>query len=247
MLQHEIPFQWPAPDPVVSGFRSDGNAPGGIFVHGFRSHCDGEKAISLARHAARRGRFWIRYNQRNCGLDNAAFANFTVGQSVEDLSSILDSLGHPVILIGSSLGAVISLQAAQRRPQTIRGLLLIAPAFRFVSRHFAALPDGTIDLWRTRGVLHFPDYYQGGEFPLGYGFYEDALHYADLGPWKFDFPVTILHGEHDELLPSEDSRELQKMILSPSVTLDIVPDGDHRLVDAIPLMCEKLDSLWKSV
>jgi hypothetical protein len=246
MLSHENSFQWPVQAPVLSGFRSDGAAPVGVFVHGFRSHCDGEKAVSLARHASVRGRPWIRYNQRHCGLDNEAFANFTVGRSIADLSSIIDSLGHPVILVGSSLGAVISLQAAQSSPQSVRGMLLIAPAFRFVSRHFATLPGGTVERWRNRGILHFPDYYEGGEFPLNYEFYQDALDYADLGPWKFDFPVTILHGENDELLPQEDSRDLQQHIQSPSVTLDIVTGGDHRLVDSIPLMCRKLDALWKS-
>ena len=243
-LPGESPFGWPAADPALRGRRLDGDPPCGIFVHGFRSHCDGEKAVSLARHAADRGRAWVRYNQRHCGQGNAAFASFTVGQSIDDLSTFLDSLGHPVILVGSSLGALISLEAARSRPGLVRGLILIAPAYRFVSRHFATLPGAAIKQWRERGVLYFPDLYEGGEFPLNYGFYRDALDYAQLGCWKFDFPVAILHGEHDELLPPEDSLDLQKNISSPSVTLDIVPGGDHRLVGATPLMCRKLDELW---
>lgn len=245
MPNNELPFQWPPGDPALSGFRLEGQSPGGIFMHGFRSHCDGEKAVALARHAENRGRSWLRYNQRNCGLGNDDFVHFTVGQSIADLVSIMDFLGHQIILVGSSLGAVISLQAAQLRPEAIRGMLLIAPAHQFVARHFTTLPEGAIDRWRSRGIFNFPDYYEGGEFPLGYGFYEDALRYADPGLWKFDFPVAILHGENDELLPPDDSRELLQRIQSPSVTLDIVSGGDHRLKAAIPLMCEKIDSLWK--
>lgn len=241
----ELPFLWPPGDPALSGFHFAGKAPGGIFMHGFRSHCDGEKAVSLARHAESRGRAWLRYNQRYCGRGNDAFVHYTVGQSINDLVSILDFLGQPVILVGSSLGAVISLQAAEIRPAAISGMLLIAPAYRFVMRHFEKLPLETIRRWRSRGFLDFPDYYEGGEFPLGYGFYEDALRYADPGPWKFNFPVAILHGENDELLPPDDSRELQQRIRAPSVTLDIVPEGDHRLQAAIPLMCRKIDFLWK--
>lgn len=247
MLPRETRFQWPSGEPALSGYRLDGDPPGGIFVHGFRSHCDGEKAVSLAQHAAARGRAWLRYNQRHCAQGNDAFAEFSVGQSVADLCSVLDLLGHPVILVGSSLGGVISLHAARNRPDAVRGLLLIAPACRFVSRYFASLPAGAKDHWRRRGVLHFPDYYEGGEFPLQYGFYADALDYADPGAWKFDFPVSILHGERDELLPPADSRDLERSIDSPSVTLEVVPGGDHRLIDSIPLMCRKLDLLWQSV
>jgi pimeloyl-ACP methyl ester carboxylesterase len=100
-------------------------------------------------------------------------------------------------------------------------------------------------LWRRQDVLYFPDRYTGGRFPLRYAFYEDAIDFADLGPWNLDAPVAIVHGEHDELLPPEDSRELQRRIRSPSVSLDVVPGGDHRLNAAIALMCEKLDALWK--
>lgn len=240
----ETRFRWPPDDPALRGYRLEGDIPGGVFIHGFRSHCDGEKAVSLARHAAKRGRSWIRYNQRNCGLGSGTFAHFTIGRSVDDLVSVLDLVGHPVILVGSSLGALISLQAARRRPEFVRGLLLIAPAVRFFTRHFKSLPDGKIDLWRKQGVMNFPDYYEGGEFTLQYGFYEDALDYANPGPWEFNFPVTILHGEYDELLPAEDSRELLRNIRSPRANLEIVASGDHRLSTAIPLMCQKLDELW---
>ena len=240
----ETRFRWPPDDPALRGYRLEGDIPGGVFIHGFRSHCDGEKAVSLARHAAKRGRSWIRYNQRNCGPGSDTFAHFTIGRSVDDLVSVLDLVGHPAILVGSSLGALISLQAARRRPEFVRGLLLIAPAVRFFTRHFKSLPDGKIDLWRKQGVMNFPDYYEGGEFTLQYGFYEDALDYANPGPWEFNFPVTILHGEFDELLPADDSRELLRNIRSPRANLEIVASGDHRLSTAIPLMCQKLDELW---
>ena len=247
MPTKETRFRWPPHDPALKGYRLQGDIPGGVFIHGFRSHCDGEKAVALARHAAKRGRSWIRYNQRNCGPGSDTFAHFTIGRSVDDLVSIFDHVGHPVILVGSSLGAVISLQAAQRRPESVCGLLLIAPAVRFVARYFKSLPDGKIDLWRKQGVMNFPDYYEGGEFALQYGFYENALEYANPGPWEFHFPVNILHGEYDELLPTDDSRELQRNIRSPCVNLEIIAGGDHRLSAAIPLMCQKLDDLWNQV
>lgn len=213
-------------------------------MHGFRSHCDGEKARALAAHAAIRGRSWLRFNLRYCGQTDIEFARFTLTQAIDDTVCVLDLLRHPTVLVGSSLGAVIALQSAERRPRLVSGLLLLAPAIRFVQRHFASLPGKDVTAWRETGTFRFPDQYAGGHFELNYGFYEDALRYRDLGPWKFDFPVAILHGQHDELLPPEDSIELKDNITAPSISLDIVPNGDHRLNDAIPLVCTKLDCLW---
>ena len=186
----------------------------------------------------------MRFNQRYCGQTDREFAHFTLTQAIADTVSVLDILRQPAVLVGSSLGAVIALQAATRRPQWVSGLLLVAPATRFVARHFASLPDKDIAAWRETGSFRFPDQYEGGHFELDYGFYEDALQYRELGPWNFDFPVAILHGQDDELLPSLDSIELKRNITAPSVSLDIIPNGDHRLNGAIPLMCTKLDCLW---
>lgn len=243
MLAQEKP--WSLHNQALRGYQLVGTDPGGLFFHGFRSHCDGEKAIGLASHAAIRGRSWLRYNQRYCGQTNAEFAHFTVSQAITDALSVLDLVRQPVVIVASSLGAVIALQAAQQRVGLIAGLLLIAPAIRFVERHFLSLPDNELADWSTQGTKLFQDYYEGGFYALDYAFYEDALHYKNLGPWKFDCPVSILHGEDDELIPPADSTELKQIIETTSVTVDIISDGDHRLNGAIAPMCKKLDGLWK--
>lgn len=244
MLAQEKEFKWPAHAPRITGYRLAGAQPGGIFLHGFRSHCDGEKARALARHAAARKRSWLRYNQRYCAQSNDEFAHFTLSQAINDAVALLDHFRQPSVLVGSSLGAVIALQAAQRRSKWVSGLLLLAPAVRFVERHFSSLPDDEIRQWREHGARTFPDDYSGGVFALEYAFFADAMGYRALGPWKFDCPVSILHGQRDELLPVDDSLELRAMIHSPSIDLDIIADGDHRLTDAIPAMRHKLDTLW---
>ncbi|MDJ0957873.1 MAG: alpha/beta hydrolase [Arenicellales bacterium] len=245
MLSQEKPFVWPPDTQALRGCQLVGTSPGGMFLHGFRSHCDSEKALGLASHAAIRDRSWLRYNQRHCGQTDDEFAHFTVSQAVTDAIAVLDTLPQPVVLVGSSLGALIALQAAQQRTASIAGLLLIAPATRFIERYFLSLPDDEIADWYNAGTKPFEDEYEDCSYSLNYAFYEDATKYRHIGPWKLTCPVSILHGEKDEIIPLEDSMELEQMIESTAVTLEIIASGDHRLNGSIPIMCSKLDQLWQ--
>ena len=245
MLLKEKPFVWPNDGQILKGYQQVGTDPGGLFLHGFRSHCDGEKALGLANHAAKRGRSWLRYNQRYCGQTDDEFAHFMVSQAITDALILIDMLSKPIVLVGSSLGAVIALQAAQQRVETIAGLLLIAPATRFVERYFLSLPDDQLADWCNAGTKYFEDRYEEGSYSLNYAFYEDAIKYQHIGPWKLNCPVSILHGEKDEIIPVEDSMELKQMIAATVVTLEIIANGDHRLNGSILLMCSKLDQLWQ--
>ena len=245
MLPREKPFVWPQDSQALKGFQLVGTDPGGVFLHGFRSHCDSEKALGLANHAANRGRSWLRYNQRHCGQTDEEFAHFTVSQAVTDALTMLDTLSRPIVLVGSSLGALIALQAAQQRVESIVGLLLIAPALRFVERYFLSLPTDEIADWYDAGKKSFEDDYEDGSYSLNYAFYEDAINYRNIGPWKINCPVSILHGERDEIIPLEDALELEQMIETTAVALKVIANGDHRLNASIPIMCSKLDQLWQ--
>lgn len=244
MLDQETSFRCPDANPAVTGYRLTGSVPGGVFLHGFRSHCDGAKARALARHAARRRRAWLRFDQRHCGRDDPRFARFTITRAIDDAVAVLDLLRQPAVLVGSSLGALIALHAADRRPALVRGLLLLAPAVRFVERVFAGLAAEEVEAWRTGGTRRFADRFEGGHFHLDYGFYRDAMAYLHPRPWKFACPVAILHGDQDELLPARDSVQLKGSIQAPAVSLEIIEGGDHRLSTAIGPMCRALDQLW---
>lgn len=231
---------------VLRGFVRQGSSRRiGVFIHGFRSHCDGGKSRGLSALAAANGYRWLRFDQRGCGASTGQFRRFTITRAVNDIERLLESLGEPrCVLVGSSLGALIAIHAASSGRCHVDGLVLIAPALRF-AEHFLReqLADRELELWRRRGYRWFPDLYAGGCFRLDYGFCADALRY-DFPPGKLPCPVLVIHGDRDELLPLDDSRQWVDRLDCPSRGLEIIEGGDHRLTQWTDLIARRTETLW---
>jgi pimeloyl-ACP methyl ester carboxylesterase len=233
----------------LRGYMRDGEGAVGVFVHGFRSHCGGEKSLALARHAADRGYPWLRVDLGGHGASGGEFSRFRLSALLADLEAVLDFLGErPVVLVGSSMGGWLSALAALRRPEQVAGLLLIAPAFNFIQNRFGALPADMLARWEQQGAWTFDDPYGGDPIALEHGIVADAADHDVLEPApRLACPVRILHGERDEVVPVSVSREFVARARAPSITLTVVPDGDHRLGAAIPLMAAAVDEFFQDM
>jgi len=228
--------------------RAGGAAPAGVFIHGFRSHCDGDKARRLSEAAGALGCPWLRYDQRGCGGSSGEFRRFTLSRAIADVSRVLDVLEAPrFVLAGSSLGALIALHAAGARTHRVDGLLLIAPALWF-PRHFIQeqLSEAELTEWQCRGYRWFPDLYAGGCYRLDYDFCADAMHYCHP-PETLHCRVRVLHGTRDELLPWRETRDWVERLDCPNRTLEIIQGGDHRLTEWSDVITRHLETLINEV
>jgi abhydrolase domain-containing protein 10 len=233
-------------DATLRGFRRrGGGSRTGIFIHGFRSHCDGEKSRHLSAVAAAGGLGWLRFDQRGCGRSSGEFRRFTVSGAIADTGRVLESLGEPsYILVGSSLGALTAIHVAAAGRHRIDGLVLIAPALRFTERFIdRQLGGDDLAAWRRRGYRWFPDLYQGTCYRLDYTFCADALGYREP-PVELPCPVRVIHGTRDELLPLADTENWLERLDSPSAGLEIVEGGDHRLSGWTDIIARQTEILW---
>ena len=233
----------------LRGFSRQGTDPRrGVFLHGFRSQCDGEKSRRLSETAGRNGYGWLRFDQRGSGASSGEFRRFTLSGAIEDTRRILESLGDPpCVLVGSSLGALIALHVAATQKHRIEGLILIAPALRFTQRYIHdQLSDAQLDGWRRRGYRWFPDLYAGGCFRLDYSFCADALEYAEP-PARLSRPVRVIHGTRDELLPLKDTRDWLAGLDCPAGALEIVEGGDHRLTERSDVIARLTETLFNEI
>jgi len=157
---HERPFSLdPAPGCRLRGNILDfGTEPVGVFLHGFRSDSRGEKAESLLRHAKSRRYSWVRFDFSGHGRSDGVLSEFSITDALRDVSAVLEMFApRPAILVGSSLGGWLAELAAQRTPDRVKAMLLIAPAFNFMQNFLAGLDTGKLNRWRRDGIQDFTD------------------------------------------------------------------------------------------
>lgn len=137
---------------------------------------------------------------------------------------------RPAVVVGSSLGALIAIDANRRGVRA--PLLLIAPAIGFGNRWVEKLPAGD--------PLTFFHHSEGREMPIRRRFFESlaGLQNDDDPPAG---PVAVVMGTRDESVPIAHVREVWRRWdasgrLAPGSRFLEIAGGDHGLVDHAPLL-----------
>lgn len=154
----------------------------------------------------------------------------------------------PALIVGSSLGALVALAAADAAPAA--PLVLIAPALGFGRRWIEKLPPGD--------PVRFFHHGEGREMPIHRAFFEEmAASAADASPPRA--PVTIVMGARDESVPIDavravweqwrDAGEASKNVgeaspsfrrLDPASRFVEIAGGDHGLTAFVPEIAREI-------
>ena len=201
-----------------------------IYLHGFASSPGSAKAVYL------RDRF-LSCNSSLAvpDLNQDDFSHLTISRQIAQVEALFPPENTPVTLIGSSLGGLTSAFIAQRHSQVQR-LVLLAPAFGFLSHWLPQLEEEQLHQWQVSGYLPIYHYGEMRSLPLHYKFVEDAHQYQQTQLVR-PVPTLILHGKQDEVIPITASREYATV--RPWVKL-IELDSDHALTDMMPKIWEAI-------
>jgi pimeloyl-ACP methyl ester carboxylesterase len=208
-----------------------GHAPTVVFLPGFRSDMNGDKASALAAFCAARAQACLRFDYSGHGASGGRFEDGTIGQWLRDTLAVIDYLGDgPLILVGSSMGGWIALLAALARKERIAAFIGIAAAPDFTETlMWQAMMPAQRDTLLREGVLHVPSQY-GEPTPITRALIEDGRNHLLLNhPIAIDCPVRLLHGQRDPDVPWETALRIAERVTSQDVQLILVKDGDHRL------------------
>ena len=201
-----------------------------IYLHGFASSPESRKARDLSDRFAK-----LNIPLGIPDLNQGDFTNLTLTRQIQQVEATFPPPSTPVTLIGSSFGGLTAAWLGQTHTQVER-LVLLAPAFGFLSHWLPRLGFDQVQQWKSEGFL--PVYHHGAEkmLPISYQFAEDAAQYRESEIQR-SVPTLIIHGTKDEVIPVESSIEFAKT--RPWVQL-IQLDSDHGLTDAT-------DTIWQAI
>lgn len=143
----------------------------------------------------------------------------------------------PEVIVGSSLGALVALEASRRGARA--PLLLIAPALGFGRRWMEKLPPGDPLLFFHHG--------EEKELPIHRRFFEQlATLDTDRDPPAGR--VVVMMGGRDESVPLESVRRVWESWersgrLAPGSRFLEIPGGDHGLVEHADAIAREIRSL----
>ncbi|HUD60461.1 MAG TPA: alpha/beta hydrolase [Acetobacteraceae bacterium] len=211
--------------------RQHGASPTVLFLPGFRSDMNGDKATALAEFCAGRGQAMVRFDYSGHGSSGGRFGDGTIDRWTKDALAVIDrQTDGPQVLVGSSMGGWIALLAALARPHRVAALVGIAAAPDFTEAlMWQAMTFAERATLMRNGILDVPSEY-GGPYPITRALIEDGRTHLVLdAPIGIDCSVRLLHGQQDPDVPWEMSMRIAERLTSKDVQVLLVKDGDHRL------------------
>ena len=236
-----------------------GNAPGVFWMSGFKSEMRSTKASFLDEWAACRGQAYTRFDYSGHGLSAGRFEDGTLSRWLEEAVAVFDHVTEgPQVVVGSSMGGYLALlmachflaRTSTGRPGRISGMVLIAPAWNMTEDlMWKNAPEEARRAILEDGVWMRPSRYEDGPYPITRALIEDGrTHLMASTPWNPGCPVEILQGAKDPDVPYEHVRRLADLLIDVPVTLNVVPEGEHRLSEPedLALLATRIEHLLET-
>jgi uncharacterized protein len=204
-----------------------------FYLHGFASSPQSSKARFFSDRLAELG-----LKTHVPDFNQPDFSTLTISRMLQQLEKRVAALPPgPVVLVGSSLGGFVAIEAAARQVSEARHpisrLVLLAPAVELEWERWTEIVDcGGIDAWQRDGEIEIFHYADDRPQPLKYTFYEDARHY-DASRRRLDLPMIIFQGRQDESVSPPLVEQFARA--QPHATLHLLDDG-HQLKESLPFI-----------
>ena len=210
------------------------NSPYIVFLHGFMSDLEGKKPKAFFNFAKKNKFGFLALEYSGHGKSSGKFTNGNISKwTTETCLSIKKIVKkNKFILIGSSMGAWISLNQFKFFKKQIVGFLGIGSAPEFLENL----------MWKKFTKKMKLETIQNGIYNLKHGDYiypitlqliKDGRKNKVLNKKIMSkIQVTMIHGQKDEVVPVSYSRKVLKIFKKAKKKLIIVNDGDHSLSSA---------------
>ena len=202
-----------------------------VFLHGFMSNLEGKKPKTFLNFAKKNKLGFLAFEYSGHGKSSGKFINGNISKWTKETSQLIKKVvkKNKIILVGSSMGAWISLNQFKFFKEQIIGFLGIGSAPEFLEglmwKKFSKKMKKEI---KKNGIINLKhgDY----EYPISMQLIKDGKKNKVLNKKIYQkLNVTMVHGDKDKSVPVSYSRKVLKIFKKLKKKLVIVKNGDHSL------------------
>jgi pimeloyl-ACP methyl ester carboxylesterase len=202
-----------------------------VYLHGFASSSKSSKATYFASRLAAHG-----VALEAPDLNEPDFSTLTVTRMLSRAGDAIGRGTDPAVVIGSSLGGFVAVQAALQHPERVTHVVLLAPALDFGGNRMRELGGVGLERWKATNRLDVFHYGYGRVMPVHYELYEDARRYDSFNA-RLTQPVQVFQGTRDDAV---DPSTVQRWCTArPNVELHLL-DDDHQLLGSLELIWREM-------
>ena len=207
------------------------NKPYIVFLHGFMSDLEGKKPKAFLKYAIKNNLGFLALEYSGHGKSYGQFTKGNISKWTRDTTLLIKKIVQKkdFILIGSSMGAWISLNQFKFFKKQIKGFLGIGSAPEFLEnlmwKKFTKKMKREIS---TKGIINLKhgDY----EYPITYQLIKDGKKNKVLKKKIYqNLKVTMVHGENDKSVPVSYSKKVLRIFKKAEKKLVVIKKGDHSL------------------
>ena len=202
-----------------------------VFLHGFMSSIEGEKPEAIIKFAKKNKLGFLALEYSGHGKSSGKFIKGNITQWSKEVEIVIKKVvkKNKFILVGSSMGAWLSLNQFKFFKDQIEGFLGIGSAPEFLQnlmwkKFTKKMKNETI----KKGIYNLK--HGNYEYPITYQLIKDGRKNKILNKKiKSNINVTMIHGSKDEVVPTNYSRNVLKLFTKANKKLVIIKNGDHSL------------------
>ena len=202
-----------------------------VFLHGFMSDLEGEKPKAFLKYCKKKKLGFLGLEYSGHGKSSGKFTNGNISKWTKEVQTTIKKIvkKNNFILVGSSMGAWLSLNQFKYFQKQIKGFLGIGSAPEFLERLMwkkftKKMKQETIE--KKIYNLKDGDY----EYPISYQLIKDGRKHKVLNKKiNSKIQVTMIHGEKDEVVPVVYSKKVLSLFSKAKKKLIIINNGDHSL------------------
>ena len=202
-----------------------------VFLHGFMSDLEGKKPKSFLNFAKKNKLGFLAIEYSGHGKSSGKFTEGNISKWSEEVSFLIKKIvkKNNIILIGSSMGAWISLNQFKSFKNQIKGFLGIGSAPEFLENLMWKKFSKKIKKEIIKKKIY---YLKHGDYtyPITFQLIKDGRKNKILKKnINSNIKVTMIHGQKDDVVPISYSKKVLRIFKKAKKKLLIVKNGDHSL------------------